>query len=148
MKFTTAIVAALLSATSLAAPAESLDKRATEVSMMAAGQWTITKMVRTCANGACKWSFGINDGTTNTPCAFSVKGKPATQTDSTGNVCGAYTVSSGWSGQFGPNSGFTTLAVTNAAKKQVAYPAYTDAQLVNGKVVTPNQSYTPQNLAV
>ncbi|KAK3708749.1 hypothetical protein LTR37_011270 [Vermiconidia calcicola] len=147
MKFTTAIVAALLSATSLAAPAESLEKRA-DLSMMAAGQWTITKMVRTCGNGECKWSFGINDGTTNTPCAFSVKGKPATQTDSTGNVCGLYTVSTGWSGQFGANNGFTTLAVANAAKKQIAYPAYTDAQLVNGTVVTPNQRYTPQNLAL
>ena len=148
MKFTTAIVASLLSATSLAAPAEPLENRAAEVSMMAAGQWTITKMLRTCANGECKWSFGINDRVTNTPCAFSVKGKPATQTNSTGNVCGAYTVSTGWSGQFGANNGFTTLAVANAAKKQIAYPAYTDAQLVNGKVVTPNQSYTPQTLAI
>lgn len=29
----------------------------------------------------------------------------------------------------------------------ITYPSYTDVQLVNGHVVTPDQSYKPQNLA-
>lgn len=104
-------------------------------------------MKRTCANGTCTWSFGILASGVSTPCTFKVKGAPATQTDSTGNVCGPYTVSTGWSDQFGAQNGFTTLAVVNNAKKQIVYPAYTDKQLgVAGKVVKPDQSYAPANL--
>lgn len=40
----------------------------------------------------------------------------------------------------------TTLAVVNNAAKLIVYPAYTDKQLTNGTVVTPDQSYTPQAL--
>lgn len=29
----------------------------------------------------------------------------------------------------------------------IIYPAYTDAQLVNGQAVSPDQSYTPQAIA-
>ena len=104
-------------------------------------------MKRVCASGTCTWTFSINNHVAPaTACTFKVKGNPASQTDSNGNVCGGYTVSTGWSGQFGPNNGFTTLAVVNNAKKQIIYPSYTDKQLSTGKVVTPDQSYAPQNL--
>ena len=32
--------------------------------------------------------------------------------------------------------------------RQIVYPAYSDAELVDGKAVTPDKSYTPQALAV
>jgi len=75
-----------------------------------------------------------------------VNGNPATQANFNGITCGGYTVSGGWSGQFGPGNGFTTLAVVNNAKRQIAYPAYTDSELASGKPVTPNRSYPVQNL--
>lgn len=134
--------AAALSATALAAPADTA-----AVSQMAAvPQWTITNMKRVCGSGTCTWNFGILASGANTPCTFKVHGAPATQTDSSGHVCGGYTVSTGWSGQFGPQNGFTTLAVVDNAKKQIIYPSYTDKQLNTGKVVKPNQSYAPANL--
>jgi hypothetical protein len=74
------------------------------------------------------------------------QGSPASQTDSSGNVCGGYTVGTGWSGQFGAGNGFTTLSVVKNAKKLIIYPSYTDKQLNTGKVVKPDQSYQPQNL--
>lgn len=162
MKFTTVLAAAAFSASALAAPA------ANTVSQMAAtSQWvrsqtshtpdqsnrltqrsqTITNMKRTCGGGTCTWNFGIKDGSTTTPCTFQVHGSPATNTDSTGNKCSFYTVSTGWSDQFGANNGFTTLSVVNNNKKQIIYPSYTDKQLgVAGKVVKPDQSYAPANL--
>lgn len=150
MKFSTTILAAVLSASAFAAPAPEVEARDTPaVNMMVAAtpQWTIEKMKRVCGSGVCTWSFTIdNHVSAVTPCTFKVKGSPATQTDSSGNVCGVYTVSTGWSGQFGAGNGFTTLAVVDNTKKQIIYPAYTDKQLASGKVVTPDQSYTPQNL--
>ena len=44
------------------------------------------------------------------------------------------------------DQGFTTLSVVDSAAKTIVWPAYTDKQLVNNTVVTPDQSYTPQNL--
>ena len=143
MKLTSALIATttLISGLTLAAPQQAVSQ------MAAAPQWTITNMKRVCANGTCTWNFGIKTPDATTPCTFKVKGAPATQTDSAGHVCGAYTVSTGWSDQFGAQNGFTTLAVVNGAKKQIIYPAYTDKQLgVAGKVVKPDQSYAPANL--
>ncbi|KAK5170936.1 uncharacterized protein LTR77_004080 [Saxophila tyrrhenica] len=149
MKFTTSILAAVLSTAAFASPVEieARDTPAVDMMVAAAPQWTIESMKRVCASGTCNWSFKIdNHVAAPVTCKFSVKGSPATQTDSSGNQCGIYTVSTGWSGQFGAGNGFTTLAVVDNNKKQIIYPAYTDKQLASGKVVKPDQSYTPQNL--
>jgi len=148
MKFSTAFITTIFAAGALANPVPQ-SSTTDDVNMMvtAAPQWTIENMKRVCGAGTCTWSFGINNHVNpTTACTFKVKGNPASKTDSTGNVCGGYTVSTGWSGQFGPNNGFTTLAVVDNAKKQIIYPAYTDKQLNPGKVVKPDQSYTAQNL--
>lgn len=147
MQFSTAFLTALLSATALAAPSPAAD-----VKSMAAGSWTIESMKRTCdkADTACNWSFTVNNGSGKTACAYTVKksgSTPASHSPQTGVKCGAYTVTSGWSGQFGPGNGFTTLSVADFAKKRIAWPAYTDKQLASGKVVTPNQSFPVQVLA-
>src|SRR4051812_1221727 len=102
MQFTTVFLSALLSAASLAAPVE---PRAEAVSMMAqATTWTITNMKRTldAADTVATWTFAINNGQTTTPCTEVVKGSPASQTNGGPVTCGPYTVTSGWSGQFGP----------------------------------------------
>lgn len=142
MHFQTLLIAAMAAVPALSAPA-------TEKSMMAAStpQWTIKTFVRTCnsANTSCKYSYSIDTHTAAaTPCSYTVSGSPASRASYNNIKCGAFTISSNWSGQFGDGNGFQTLAVVTG--KQIAYPAYTDKQLVNGKVVTPDQSYAPQNL--
>ena len=44
----------------------------------------------------------------------------------------------------GADKGFQTLSVVRGQK--IAYPAYSDAELAAGKVVSPDRSYTPQQL--
>ncbi|KAL8851012.1 MAG: hypothetical protein Q9221_004095 [Calogaya cf. arnoldii] len=142
MHFSTVILAALTAIPALSAPA-------TAVSMMAATtpQWTIKSFIRTCndANTSCNHSFSIDTHVgAATPCSYTVTGNPASRASYNDIQCGAYTISSTWSGQFGPNEGFQTLAVVQG--RTIVYPAYTDNQLANGKVVSPDQSYSPQNL--
>ena len=145
MQPSTVLLTATLAATGLAAPAPE------SVSMKAAiPDWTIESLVRTCnaADTACEWKFGINTHlATVTPCAFTVKaaaGKKASQTDTAGNACGAFTVSAGWSGQF--VEGFTTLSVVDYAARLITWPAYTDGQLANGKAVVPDKSWPVSKL--
>ncbi|KAI6081661.1 small secreted protein [Hypoxylon rubiginosum] len=148
MQFTNALLATLLSATALAAPTPAAAKSA----MADVAQWTIEGLKRVCdgADTSCTWTFTVDThvGAT-TPCSFTVKSgaKPASQTDSAGNVCGAYTVGSGWSDQFGAENGFTTLSVVDYASKLAVWPSYTDKQLAGGAVVTPDLSFAPTNIA-
>ncbi|VUC34079.1 unnamed protein product [Clonostachys rosea] len=145
MQFSTAaLFTTLLSATALAVPAQ-------VKSMAASATWTIEGMKRTC-NGddtSCDWSFGINTGAGTTACAYSV-GRDgntiASRSPNRGTNCGAFTITSAWSGQFGDNNGFTTLSVVDNGARLIAWPAYTDAQLVNGQTVQPDQSYPVQAL--
>jgi hypothetical protein len=120
------------------------------VSMMAAGpQWTIENMKRICNadDTKCTWTFGIEVGTdAATPCTYVVKATNASQANGGPATCGAYTITSGWSGQFGDGNGFTTLSVVNGQTRQIVWPAYTDKQLAGGKVVKPDQAYTPAAL--
>lgn len=140
MQFTTIILSALAS-TALAAP----------VSMMAAvGEWTIEGLSRAtnADDTSSVWTFGIHPaGQAATACTLTVTGTPSSQANGGPATCGAYTVTSGWSGQFGAGNGFTTLSVVDYAAKYIIYPAYTDAQVSSGKVVTPDQSYAPAVLA-
>lgn len=143
MQFSTLLIAAMAVLPAMSAPA------ATEVSMMAAAapQWTIQSFVRTCntANTSCKYSYTIDTHVgAATPCTYTVTGNPAARTSYNNKKCGAFTISSNWSGQFGAGNGFQTLAAVKG--KTIVYPSYTDKQLVNGKVVKPDQSYAPQNL--
>ncbi|KAF2965484.1 hypothetical protein GQX73_g8096 [Xylaria multiplex] len=137
MQFSTATIAAILGASTVfAAPA-------------AIPNWTIKGLKRVCnANDtSCTWSFSINTntGAAATPCTFAITGSPASHSDTSGTkACGAFSVTAGWSGQFGP--GFTTLAVHNNANGQISWPAYTDAELAGGKVVSPDKSWAVMQL--
>ncbi|KAK0634402.1 hypothetical protein B0T17DRAFT_502066 [Bombardia bombarda] len=152
MHFTTAtLLTTLLSTLALAAPAPA----AASKSMMAStAQWTIEQAKRVCdaADTSCAWSFTINKhvaGVASTPCAFTTPkdgATPASQSPQTGATCGGFQVTTGWSGQFGPGNGFTTLAVVDLANRLITYPAYTDVQLAGGKVVVPDQSYAPYSI--
>lgn len=145
MKFSAAALVALFAATGLAAPAPETKSMAT------ANTWTIESMKRVCnkEDTSCDWSFGINAGGAKTSCKYTVKKQGSTRASRSpqkGAKCGDYTVTSGWSGQFGEGQGFTTLSVVNNPKRLIAWPAYTDKQLAGGKVVKPNQSYPVQAL--
>ncbi|KAK7751824.1 hypothetical protein SLS62_006310 [Diatrype stigma] len=144
MQFTTAIVTAILSATALAAPAP------VPASQMAAvPEWSITGLKRVCtaADDSCAWSFGVDTHlAAPTACSFTVKGKPASQTATSNQKCGPYTVGTGWDGSFGPGNGFTVLSVTDYTKKLIVWPSYTDKELAGGKVVSPDKSYAPANI--
>jgi hypothetical protein len=145
----TTLFTTLLATTALAAPAPGNDVK----SMSAQISWTIENMKRACdaADTSCAWIFSVNASGAKTACSFTVKktgSTPASQApNSAGSTCGPYRVTSGWSGQFGPGNGFTTLSVVNQVKKQIAWSAYTDKQLAGGKVVKPDQSYPVQTLA-
>ncbi|KAI0973367.1 hypothetical protein F4678DRAFT_426532 [Xylaria arbuscula] len=134
MQFSAAAIAAILSASSVfAAPAAIPD-------------WTLKSVKRVCnaADTSCTWSFGINTNTggATTQCSFAVTGSPADQGNTSGTkTCGVFSVTAGWSGQFGPGNGFTTLAVHDNANGQIAWPAYTDSQLAGGKVVSPDKTW-------
>ena len=136
MQYTATALLALFAATSVSA-APTVQARAAD--------WTITSFKRTCntANTSCTISFGIDTHLAPvTACAYTVTGAAPVSRASTGPVtCGAYTVTSSWSGQFGDDAGFTTWAVADGAKKLIAFPAYADKEIVNEAVVTPNKSF-------
>lgn len=142
MHFSTIFLAALSSGAALAAPAANLIERADP-------NWTIVGMKRVCnaADTSCTWTFSIDTHlAAATACSFVVTGSPASQAPGNGATCGVYRVTSGWSGQFGPGNGFTTLAVVDQTKNKIVWPAYTDKELANGAVVSPDKSYPVTNL--
>lgn len=142
MQYATVLAILAAASTSLAAPTPAAD-----VSMMVAdSSWTMQDFKRTCTDTTCDYSYSINlnDGSAATACSYSVNGNPASQASYQNVKCGAFTIGSNWSGQFGADQGFQTLSVVK--DKQIIYPAYTDKQLEGGNVVKPDQSYTPQNL--
>jgi hypothetical protein len=149
MHFNTVFVG-LVAAASNALAAPALNTRAEAVSAMAKiPQWEIQCFTRTCneKDTSCHVSFAINTQTSApTSCSYTVTGAPASRAPANGITCGPYTVSSGWSGQFGPENGFTTWAVVDQAKRLIAWPAYTDRELVNGEAVTPDKSFSPQTI--
>jgi hypothetical protein len=108
-----------------------------------ASAWYFLNVSHACdaADTSCTWSFAIDttdgSGKAVVPCSFTVKGSPASQTDlkAPGATCGPYTVTAGWSGQFGPGNGFTVLAVIDYANNLRSYPSWPDSALTNGKVV-------------
>ena len=137
MQFTTALLTALLAASSTLAAPSPLKGAA------AAKTWTLTSFTRTCngADTSCKYTFGIDghDGKPVVACTYTVTaGSEASRANGGPAACGRYIVTSGWSGQF--DVGFTTLAVKDEAAGLIAFPAYTDPSLVNGKAVVPDLS--------
>lgn len=135
------LLTAALAAAGLAAPA-------TEAAIpMKVGvpDWTMEALVRHCnpQNSYCEWNFRINTHLEKaTPCTFGVRG--GSQGATSGVLCGAFTVSSGWSGQF--PEGFTTLSVVDHKKRLIAWPAYTDSKLVNDQLVVPDRSWPVSEL--
>ncbi|KAF4989622.1 hypothetical protein FDECE_14658 [Fusarium decemcellulare] len=145
MKFSAAVLAVVAATGVSAAPA------ADSVSMMAAApQWTIRDLKRYCRadDSICNWKFGIDTGSGKvTECRYDVKGPGASKAKAAGpSTCGDFTITSGWSGQFGADKGFTTLSVVSKSKRQIVWPAYTDKQLAGAKIVKPDQAYAPAAL--
>ncbi|KAJ5468492.1 hypothetical protein N7475_006244 [Penicillium sp. IBT 31633x] len=110
--------------------------------------WTIENMKRVCneENTSCTWTFGINRGIGITHCTYLVEANDASHSHGGPSKCGKFSISSGWSGQFDPNNGFTTLTVAEDATGKLIWPAYTDEQLEGGKVVKPDQTYAATTL--
>ncbi|KAI1494518.1 hypothetical protein F5X96DRAFT_665812 [Biscogniauxia mediterranea] len=152
MQLASTIFSALLAAA--AGPSAVLAAPAAPVSTFAAAEWTIQSLSRTCsADGAqCVWDFGVwtgEEGSEATACVYVVNATdaaPATQASGGPAACGVYTVTSGWSDQFGADQAFTTLSVVDYPSKLIVYPAYTDAQLANATVVEPDLSFPVQTL--
>lgn len=162
----TVFVALLIAAsTSLAAPAPSTSPDSSSLeplSTEAPAAWTILSYKKDCHKDdtSCNITFGIDNNKTKTKkkkaaitkCTIKVTNPNggASRTSYTGKTCdgpgGEYTVSSSWSGQFGPNNGFTTLSVIKPAENLIVWPAYSDDEVQNGKVVVPDKSYVPVSL--
>jgi hypothetical protein len=149
MHFNTVLLGLVAAASSTFA-APTVDTRAESVSAMAeVPQWIVKSFTRTCNAGdtSCTVTFGIDTQTAPvTSCSYTVTGAPASQASTNGITCGPYTISSGWSGVFGPGNGFTTWSVVDWSKRLITWPSYADHELVNGQAVTPNKSYAPQTL--
>ncbi|QUC20519.1 uncharacterized protein UV8b_04760 [Ustilaginoidea virens] len=149
MYFAQTIVAALLAATSaVAAPVAD-----GPVNMMATVPRVIFEhVVRNCDAGdnSCTTTFTINPQRFDKQYVSFVNTRngdtPASRNAGAAQSFGDYTITSGWSGQFGPGNGFTVFSVVDHKHKLITYPSYTDKQLANGQVVTPDQSYAPANL--
>ncbi|RDA84378.1 hypothetical protein CP532_2574 [Ophiocordyceps camponoti-leonardi (nom. inval.)] len=146
MQLTSTLIASILAAsTAMANPAAK--------SMMAADpNWTIEQMQRICTKEAtqCTWSFRINTHISkSTECKLVVdayNGIKATRSKGGPVRCGDYTVTSGWSDQFGEGNGFTVLSVVDDKKRLIVWPSYTDKQVEKGQVVDPDQSYSAQRV--
>lgn len=114
----------------------------------AAAKWTIVGFHRKCAllDVSCTYSFFINpnDKTGVTPCKYNIVGVAASRLSYQNIKCGAFKVGSTYLARAGVNNGVQTLSV--ARNGLVIYPAYTDRELLNGKIVKPNRSYTPVKL--
>ncbi|KAF3013307.1 hypothetical protein G7054_g2838 [Neopestalotiopsis clavispora] len=116
-------------------------------------EWTLRELQRKCykEDKICIWKFGIDCSNNHlTKCYFVVNStggnKTAKETDSLTHLCGRFTVSSGWSSQFGPGRGFSVLALVDTQSELIAWPSYSDKQLQNGTAVTPDQKYIPKKL--
>ncbi|RWA07683.1 hypothetical protein EKO27_g7417 [Xylaria grammica] len=128
---------------------------AATLSTFASTEWTIESLIRDCdaLDDACTWTFKINtneEGVDPTECVYTVAAtatEPASQANGGPTECGIYTITSGWSGQFGPGQGFTVISVVDFGKKLIVYAGYTDTSVVNGTVVDPNLSFPVQTLS-
>ncbi|KAM0240157.1 hypothetical protein ACHAP5_008013 [Fusarium lateritium] len=144
MKFSAAVFTFLAATGVSAAPA------AETVNMMASTpQWTIRDAKRYCRSddSICNWKFGIDTGNGKPfECRYDVKGPKASKKAGGPSTCGDFTITSGYSDQFGADQGFTTLSVVSNSKRQIIWPAYTDKQLAGAKIVKPDQSYAPATL--
>ncbi|KAI0534545.1 surface protein 1 [Xylaria digitata] len=124
------------------------------LSTFASTEWTIESLTRSCSatDDLCTWKFGINtneEGVDVTECTYTVPAtatEPASQSNGGPTTCGVFTITSGWSGQFGPDQGFTVISVVDYAKKLIVYAGYTDASVKNGTVVDPDLSFPVQTL--
>ncbi len=137
-----ALLAATLAATALAAPTPLVAGKHGQV----VGQWTIQGATRFCSADACTWTFGVNrhDGSAPQTCTFQQSGGPRTDVRSPQACGGPYTVTVGWSGQFGPDHGFSTVALKDIRAGLISYPAYDDATLANGVRVTPDIDFNAE----
>ncbi|KAF4981734.1 hypothetical protein FZEAL_2536 [Fusarium zealandicum] len=144
MKFSAPIIALFSATGAMAAPAAS-----DAVSMMAAApQWTVKDLKRYCRadNSICNWKFGIDIGSgAVTECRYDIKGPNASKKNGGPSKCGDFTITSGWSNQFGDDAAFTTVSIVSS-KKQIIYASYTDKQLAGAKIVKPDQKYAPAAL--
>ncbi|KAI0911383.1 surface protein 1 [Ustulina deusta] len=127
---------------------------AATLSTFASTEWTLESLVRVCdgTDDSCTWTFGINtneEGVDPTACTYDVGAtstEPASQSNGGPVTCGAFTVTSGWSGQFGPDQGFTVISVVDYVNKLIVYAGYTDAMVVNGTTVEPDLKFPVQTL--
>ncbi|KAI1341136.1 small secreted protein [Xylariaceae sp. FL0016] len=121
MQLHSTLIAALLSTTALAAPTvkSAIAKRS---------QWHIQNMTHACdpTDKSCEWDFDLDTGAEAVAhCTIAVNASPVRQPDFTLEPCKQFTVSAGWSGQFGPGNGFTTVADHRAGL--IIFAGYSDA---------------------
>lgn len=116
--------------------------------------WTIQAARRVCDkyDTTCTWSFTISTNVASfapVPCTVdihydSVNAIPASHNNVEKVPCGPYRVSAGWTGSFGEDNGFTTLAVVDEANKRVVFFAYADNQVAGGVAVVPDLQLAPR----
>ncbi|KAK4225776.1 hypothetical protein QBC38DRAFT_251455 [Podospora fimiseda] len=106
--------------------------------------WTIHGLYRLCNpfDTICTWNFQIHNNVGRyapVPCSLPVvenkeQGIPASRNHVENYKCGPFDLSSGWSGEFGEEKGFTTLTVADVRARLVVQCAFADGQVGGGKV--------------
>ncbi|OAA34206.1 hypothetical protein NOR_08607 [Metarhizium rileyi] len=142
MKAAQTILATLLAASSvIAAPArivQSADVVETQTEFQAqfnpapVPKWTIEGVRRLCAgdDSSCTWHFRINTHVASkTDVNFVVNGPGASHNNGGPANFGDLTITSGYD-----HTGFTTFAAVDNKDGHIAFPAYNDAEIANGKV--------------
>ena len=155
---------AALAGTLLAITTGAQGARAVSMATGDSEEWKIEGLARPCSADAaeCVWRFAVfraaGAGGSRTACEHALRalpdGTPASRIRGSGaTLCVGqdddhggpynYTVTSGWSDQFGddPDKAFTTLSVIDYDSGLLVYPSYTDAQVQDGKPVEPDRSY-------
>lgn len=155
MHATTILSVLTLASTALSAPAPTTQPTDASITSRGAARpwWKILDYKRTCtgkrgSETSCTTTFAIDTLLDKRPfpCTVTTTGKagaPATQASFSGVSCGPsgkYTLSSGWSGQFGAGNGFSTVSIVDNKEKVIVYAGYADSEVpFDGSAVRPDK---------
>ncbi|KAH6705942.1 hypothetical protein EV126DRAFT_413285 [Verticillium dahliae] len=111
-------------------------------------QWIIQSLRRRCNTDdvECKFEFSINTQVgAPIDCTYTTTaghGLPASQSSGDHQMCGQFTIASGWS-DMKPMGRFRVLAIMDPVDRMLIWATYMDEQVQLGAIVIPDQAYAP-----
>ncbi|KID84342.1 small secreted protein [Metarhizium guizhouense ARSEF 977] len=141
MKATQSILAGLLASSAVAMPAHTIQpgqvletkaEFAAQFNPAPVPRWTVQEARRACAqdDSLCTWRFLMDTHVAaKTDVTFVVHGPGASRNNGGAQNVGDFTFTSGYDA-----AGFTTFAAVDNKRGLIAFPAYSDADVANGRV--------------